>query len=103
MAVGDRINGSDVQVTLAERWDGRRWRVLATPSPGTHLNVLTGVSCPAVANCTAVGYYDAAGSPQAFAEQWNGASWTTLVIPHNGALKAVSCPAVNSCMAVGSY
>jgi hypothetical protein len=103
VAVGNRINGSDVQVALAERWDGRRWRVLATPSPGAHLNVLTAVSCPGAADCMAVGYYDAAGGRQAFAEQWNGASWTTLVIPHMGALKAVSCPAVNSCMAVGSY
>jgi hypothetical protein len=103
MAVGSRINGSDVQVTLAERWDGRRWRVLATPSPGPHLNVLDGVSCPTATNCMAVGYYDAGTNEQAFAEQWNGATWTTLVIPHDGALKAVSCPAVDRCMAVGSY
>jgi hypothetical protein len=104
MAVGNRINGSDVQVTLAERWDGRRWLVLPTPNPGPRLNVLTGVSCPAAANCMAVGYYfDAAGSRQALAEQWNGVSWTTLAIPHDGVLTAVSCPAVSSCMAVGSY
>ena len=103
MAVGNRINGSDVQVTLAERWDGRRWQVLATPSPGPHLNVLNSVSCPAAADCMAVGYYDAAGGHQALAEQWTSGSWTTLVIPHNGTLNAVSCPAVNSCMAVGTY
>ena len=104
MAVGNRINDSDVQVTLAERWDGRRWLVLPAPSPGPNLNVLNGISCPTAANCMAVGYYyDAAGNRQALAEQWNGASWTTLAIPHNGALRAVSCPAASRCMAVGSY
>jgi hypothetical protein len=103
MAVGDRINGSDVQVALAERWDGRRWRVLAPPSPGAHLTVLNSVSCPAAANCMAVGYYDAAGGSQAFAEHWTGGSWAALVIPHDGVLKAVSCPVVNRCMAVGSF
>jgi hypothetical protein len=103
VAVGNRINGSDVQVTLAERWDGRRWLVLATPSPGPHLNVLNGISCRTATDCMAVGYYDAAGGSQALAEHWNGATWTVLAAPHNGALRAVSCPAVGSCMAVGSY
>ena len=35
----------------AERWDGRRWTRQATPSPGTVVNLLNGVSCrPTVSN-----------------------------------------------------
>jgi len=34
IAVGARIGGSDGYQTLAERWDGLRWHVLATSNPG---------------------------------------------------------------------
>jgi hypothetical protein len=103
MAVGAYINGSDVQAALAERWNGRAWKVLTAPDPGPGENVLTAISCPAADQCIAVGYYDAAGSHQALAEQWNGSAWTRLPVPHDGVLTGVSCPAVNNCMAVGTY
>ncbi len=103
VAVGNFINGSDGQVTLAEQWNGRSWQVLPTSSPGPNVNVLDAVSCPTASDCTAVGYYDSAGQHQAFAEQWNGASWQVQSVPHVGSLTAVSCVAAGNCVAVGSY
>jgi hypothetical protein len=107
MAVGSYINGSDARVSLAEQWDGRRWRVRATPSPGTRLSVLSAVSCATATRCVAVGYYDSrAGSHQTLAEEWDGRTWRRLVTPYPGAgsgvLSAVSCPSAVNCMAVGS-
>jgi hypothetical protein len=103
VAVGDFINGTDRQVTLAERWNGRGWRVLTTSSPGPHVNVLDAVSCPRANRCMAVGYYDSAGQHQAFAEQWNGTSWQVQSVPQPGSLTAVSCVTASDCVAVGSY
>ena len=43
---------------LVERWNGTRWVVDATSLPsGASAGGLSGVSCSAVATCTAVGNY----------------------------------------------
>jgi hypothetical protein len=106
MAVGSYLNASDVQVTLAEQWDGKAWRVRPTPSPGAQVSALSGISCPTATRCVAVGYYDTAGGQQALAEEWNGATWQLLTTPSPAAsaseLSAVSCPIGASCIAVGS-
>jgi len=103
IAVGARVGGSDGYQTLAERWGGRHWRVLATPSPGAQVSVLSAVSCTRSSDCVAVGWYDAAGSPQTLAERWDGVSWKVLSTAHPGTLSAVSCPQPSACVAVGSY
>ena len=36
-------------------WDGTRWTIVPTPSPGSD-PVLTGISCVSAAACTAAGY-----------------------------------------------
>ncbi len=57
-AVGG-AGGFQSSITLAERWDGRRWTVQHTQHPKpNHASNLSGVSCPAPAACTAVGSYD---------------------------------------------
>src|ERR1039458_10698773 len=38
IAVGDMKNGAGTKVTLAERWNGRRWSVQATPNPAGALS-----------------------------------------------------------------
>jgi hypothetical protein len=103
MAVGSYVNGSDRTATLAERWDGRTWRVLPTPDPGPRLSSLTAVSCTGASDCMAVGYFDQAGTRQALAERWDGSHWQALSVPHGGVLTGVSCPSAGSCLAVGSY
>jgi hypothetical protein len=56
-AVGSYVNSADDTVTLAESWNGTSWAIQATPNPaGSVSGVLSGVSCLAVAGCTAAGF-----------------------------------------------
>ncbi len=48
-------------VTLAERWDGVSWSEETTPREGERPSELTGVSCVALSECTAVGSSKAGG------------------------------------------
>ena len=77
-AVGYSVNTvTDAQFTLAERWAGGHWSVQPTPSPGSGINQLTGVSCLSATDCTAVGIDS---TPTAInstlVEHWDGTSWT---------------------------
>ena len=85
------------------------WSVSPTPSP--HLAgaaVLSSVSCPSARACVAVGYeVDAANTPVALVERWNGTRWAiepTPALPGaaRGFLFGVSCATPRSCTAVGS-
>jgi hypothetical protein len=56
-AVGDYQKDHGDARPLAERWDGKRWRVQTTTrSAGVPFGVLSGVSCTSVSACTATGY-----------------------------------------------
>jgi hypothetical protein len=98
--------------TLAERWNGRRWRVEPTPNPANHRNsigevALDGVSCTSARACTASGDYSPGGRAEYFIESWNGRRWRMEAAPHpagfvHGALLAMSC-ALARCTAVGAY
>ena len=57
MATGHRLNSIGAIVTLAESWNGTRWSVLPTPSPGSNGNLLNGVSCASPDFCMAAGYF----------------------------------------------
>ena len=95
--------GFESEHTLVERWDGKRWSIV--PSPSTRIfSLLSAVSCPAPGFCMAVGWK--AGG--ALAETWNGARWSvvpTVNRPHQADvfLDAVSCRTSKDCFAVGSY
>jgi hypothetical protein len=102
MAVGAYVSRSDQQRALAEQRTAKGWRVLAAPSPGAAVNVLTSVSCPAKGHCIAVGYYYTSSGAQPLAEQWDGSRWRQLTVPGSGVLNAVACDAPDSCQAVGS-
>jgi hypothetical protein len=56
-AVGAAGNSSGASIPLVEAWDGTRWAVVPTPSPGTTNRTLNGVSCPGTTSCTAAGSY----------------------------------------------
>ena len=109
LAVGFRSRQTPaglLTLTLAEIWDGLRWRVLQTPSPGTVLSDLAGVSCGAAASCVAVGGYLDRGQPleKPLAETWNGTRWRTTPVPGQGtggSLLGISCPAAR-CVAIGA-
>jgi hypothetical protein len=95
-------------VALAEVWDGGSWRVAPTPTlSGAITGTLTGVACPSITACMAVGYYEtAAGNGETLAESWNGSGWTVVSTPSpglNGSLSGVSCTSGTACTAVGSF
>lgn len=118
--------------SLAERWNGRTWQMMAGSSATTRLG---SVSCTSKSFCMAVG----PGSAQVWAgkrwwalriplpdqlqmqsvscarssfclavgggaaERWDGTSWRVLPVPHTGlALSSVACTRVSFCLAVGS-
>ncbi len=108
MATGHMFNSaSDGTTALAESWNGIRWRVLPTPSPGSELSDLTGVSCRSPARCIAAGGYLNRGQPfpVPLSEMWNGSRWRVLPTPSAGmgsGLGAVSCPGTADCIAIGA-
>jgi hypothetical protein len=87
---------------LVESWNGQAWtEQTAGPARGT----LTGVSCPAIANCTAVGTAGNAAA-SALAEVWNGSIWTvqpTATPARYKTLSGVSCLTATTCTAVGDH
>lgn len=97
-------------VTLAERWNGSRWAIEATPNPaGANGSRLVYVSCVSRSFCTAVGtYFDRAGVLVTLAERWNNTGWAIQATPNPAAAKrsklnGVSCSAATACVAVGWF
>src|SRR5215470_13204765 len=112
-AVGGRIEPpGKPQGTLVERWDGRRWRIQATPSlPGNAVKLLAGVACTSRSSCMAVGdEFDPATGEQlgTLAERWNGRTWR--IVPTfkpapagpNAGFNGVACTSASACTAVGN-
>jgi hypothetical protein len=108
MAVGYYGSGPGTQVTLAEAWDGAKWRRLTTPTPGS-MGTLAGVACTATAACLSVGGHAASGVTlvnATLSEQWNGSGWQVRSSPNPGGanfagLNSVSCTGPTACMATG--
>jgi hypothetical protein len=108
-AVGD-YDTRTADLTLAERWNGRKWVVQPTPNPsGSQGSELAGVSCPSATACTAAGdYYNRSWTDLTLAERWNGKKWALQSTPNpsdDGAsiLRGVSCSSATACTAVGPY
>ncbi len=93
--------------TLAELWNGVRWRRLATPQvAGANLRSgLRAVSCTSRTRCVAVGDVTNTRSfvDTGIIERWDGSRWRRLLIriPAGTAFRSVSC-AGRSCMIVGA-
>ena len=109
-AVGARTDSSgDFTGTLAERWDGSRWRLQPTPNPpGAQGSALFGLSCTSSSACTATGNsFNSSGTPVGvFAERWNGTKWRIQPVPTpsspGGFLSGVACTSPSVCIAVGA-
>jgi len=96
--------------TFAESWNGSEWTIVSTPNPAGTERRLEKVSCNSASACMAVGSYTPSGEARkAFAESWNGSTWSVLTVPKPTAAKgavelsSVSCPTSTSCYAVGKY
>jgi hypothetical protein len=88
--------------TLAEAWNGKNWRVQATPRiKGVPAGALYSVSCTSASACTAVGQYPTAN---AVAERWNGKTWRFQAVARPAKSTwffGVSCSTARACTAVG--
>jgi hypothetical protein len=101
----------------ALRWNGSKWKAVATPDPGgtaaNDASALGGVRCASASNCWAVGSYGAI-SPFLLRNEalhWNGTKWSLATTPDPGGtstndfneLASLSCPTATSCWAAGEY
>lgn len=94
--------------TLAERWNGTKWVVQATPTPlsgGLLGGVLSaGVSCTSSHACVAAGYSYNKKTARLLGEGWNGSKWTAQALNKQPALalpNGISCTWAKDCMTVG--
>jgi hypothetical protein len=114
LAVGRNYNADDggTHTLLVKRWDGTAWTTDQTvPDPSSGLgSVMAGVSCTSPSACLAVGNTDLTDrggtAHYAFAERYDGTSWTALPLPRpdtteHSDFAAVSCTSATSCFAVG--
>jgi hypothetical protein len=107
VAVGNHYNSSGLQVPLAEGWNGKAWKVQATPVPPGSGGYLTAVSCTAANACVAVGNFIRSTGPElTLAEAWNGTAWHIEQTPNprgpnDSFLNGVSCTSASACVAVG--
>jgi hypothetical protein len=109
-AVGSFLSQAGTTATLAERWDGSTWTLLATPNPsGSSGAELSGLSCASSSACVAVGSSSGgAAALQTLAERWDGSAWSLQPTPNptgaqRSVLSGVSCLSANACVAVGSF
>jgi hypothetical protein len=111
-AAGEYWNGTDDK-TLIEHWNGRSWKLVPSPNPGTAagLDEFSGIAASSRSSALAVGDYYATYTTQhkTLAERWNGRSWKSVASPNPDAsgtynvLSAVTTTSSTSAWAVGAY
>jgi hypothetical protein len=91
---------------LIEHWNGKAWKVQASPQPGSINDQLNGVAAISSTNAWAVGSYQN-GNPfapyQTLIEHWNGKAWKVQASPHLGRLSGVAATSARNAWAVGVY
>ena len=81
-AVGGTQDASGVWHTLAEHWNGNRWKVVPTLDPGASGNVLYAVSAASGTSVSATGQLAGTSFPgTALIEQWDGTQWNLVSSP----------------------
>jgi hypothetical protein len=87
-AVGYFSTGAAVE-TLIERWNGRSWKQVASPSPGGSRgsSTLSGVAVTGPSNAWAVGSYERGHTYRTLIEHWNGRAWKQVASPSPGGVR----------------
>jgi hypothetical protein len=105
-AVGEN-DTSNRQETLIEHWNGRAWKIVASPNFAPSGNTLVAISAVAASDIWAVGTTTGASSTsgyQPLIEHWNGRQWSISNSPAlAGRLFSVAAIGPNDAWAVGSY
>jgi hypothetical protein len=105
--VGGFRNGSSVQESFVQRWNGTSWSYQASPNPALSTNtVFQNISCTSGAPCIAVGDWNNGKGWQPMAQEWNGSAWAldTTPVPLGATetiLEGVACR--TGCLSVGWY
>ena len=91
---------------FAETWNGTSWSLQSVPSPsGATYAYISDVSCSSQTECVAVGSYgNGSVDSYAFAEAWDGSTWSVLSTRNpsgDNAFSSVSCSSTDWCVAVG--
>jgi hypothetical protein len=110
-AVGTQLGSSGS--VLIEEWNGSLWTPSSASSSSSGIFWPSGISCSGPNACLAVGTEgmldgrDMVSRYVAFAEQWNGVSWSATspanVLSDSTYLDGVSCNGPTSCTAVGVW
>jgi hypothetical protein len=82
-AVGGYTNGHRFK-SLIEHWNGRSWKIVASPSPGTS-DFLNSVTASSARSAWAVGDYTH-GRQTSMILHWNGRVWSRVASPSPGAV-----------------
>jgi hypothetical protein len=104
IAIGSSVH--TLTEKLVERWNGRRWSLLHAPNKGGNTQ-LSGVSCPSITVCVAVGdFRTTADLSVTLAERLVRSRWSIDHTPNlttvaYSQFNGVSCPSPASCTAVG--
>lgn len=109
-AVGNAVSESGDDTTLVEHWNGRKWRIVASPNAkGSSDDVLAGVSADATDDAWAVGEDTAAsGTTVTLIEHWDGTRWTVAKSPNaksatQSQFVGVSATSTHNAWATGSW
>ncbi len=96
---------TEVDHTLILHWNGSTWARVASPSPGTGLIFLTGVSATSATSAWAVGFYSTASGVVPLILHWNGTKWSATAAPALSpgfnVLEAVAAVSASNAWAVG--
>lgn len=98
------VAGNAGTKTLVEHWrGGSTWHRLSTPNPRA-ANNFRAITCTSGTSCFAVGdTMSSTGVSSAFAEHYNGTSWSTRTFTAaDSFLDDVSCVSASVCVAVGA-
>jgi hypothetical protein len=86
-AVGDQCPTCGNPGTLTLHWNGTRWSMVPSPSPGPTGNSLNGVTAVSPTDVWVTGDYCApkcGGHIRTLIMHWNGTAWTTVSSPDPG-------------------
>lgn len=105
VAVGFTTLANGDTTPLAEKWNGTKWSIAASPKKRN--GTLAEVSCASAGSCSAVGtYMDNNGNNHLYAEDWNGKRWSRVSTPspsksEPNQLMGADCSSAQACTAVG--
>ena len=91
-AVGTYAGGGRLK-TLVEHWNGRGWKLVASPSAGG-FSALSSVTAASAGNVWAVGVSISQNTRKTLIEHWNGRAWSRVASPNPGTVSELAGVAI---------